>query len=230
MRFNAARQSIGARAHVEQRKGTASEAWEYCKKEGDFESFNDPAGNPGSRSDLSSAADAIRGGASLKDVASESPSVFIRYHRGLERFRQLYEPRERGGRVRVCWLWGPTGTGKTRLACDVCPSAYIKPPGKWWDFYDGADTVILDDLRSDDFSFNFLLRLFDRYPLIVENKGGSFYMVAHKFIVTSPFSVEMMFPNHPEDIDQLQRRVGMQEKLLDYDKVKDDLEQFLFEE
>ena len=70
-------------------------------------------------------------------------------------------------------LLGKTGTGKTRKALWKMPDAYIKPNGKWWPLYTGQQNVIMDDFRAHpDFTFDELLRVLDRYPHIVETKGG----------------------------------------------------------
>jgi len=77
-----------------------------------------------------------------------------------------YEPQ-------VIWLWGKTGTGKTRTAVSLLPDAYFKSNGggKWWPNYDGEEDVIIDDLRSATYPFLELLGMTDRYPYTIEDKG-----------------------------------------------------------
>ena len=46
------------------------------------------------------------------------------------------------------WVWGETGTGKTRRAVDDAKSMgsyFIKSNNKWWDGYTDQKTVILDE-------------------------------------------------------------------------------------
>ena len=45
----------------------------------------------------------------------------------------------------VIVFYGPSRTGKTRLAVDMYPNAYMKPSGKWWLQYKGQTEVIYDD-------------------------------------------------------------------------------------
>jgi len=44
--------------------------------------------------------------------------------------------------------------------------------GQWWDGYEQQECVVFDDMRKDTFKFHELLRLFDRYPLRIQVKGG----------------------------------------------------------
>ena len=35
------------------------------------------------------------------------------------------------------WIWGSTGTGKSKMARQNWPDAYLKDITKWWDHYAG---------------------------------------------------------------------------------------------
>ncbi|QCW23680.1 MAG: replication-associated protein [Circoviridae sp.] len=131
--------------------------------------------------------------------------------------RNMYYIKKYGSEKReppqVYWLYGPTGSGKTRYAVDHCGDKYwISHDEKWFDGYDGQENVILDDVRASSYKFNWLLRLLDRYPLQVPVKGG-FVCWTPKFIyITAPEIPEKVFCNHetgePWDrIDQLLRRI-----------------------
>lgn len=47
------------------------------------------------------------------------------------------------------WLWGPSGTGKTRYVCDTYPNYYEKDKSKYWNGYKGQDVVLIDELETD---------------------------------------------------------------------------------
>lgn len=80
---------------------------------------------------------------------------------------------------------GPTGTGKTRSVFQQAPDAYAKMANNiWWDGYDGDDNVLLDEYNSPWFTWNYLLRLLDRYPMLVEVKGGTVQFVARRIFIT----------------------------------------------
>jgi len=119
----------------------------------------------------------------------------------------------RSFKTEVYWYYGPTGTGKSRAANVEAPHAYWKSPvDKWWDGYSGQEDVIVDDYRRDLCTFATLLRLFDRYPLRVEYKGGSCEFRSKRIFITSPKSpkdtwTEGEKPRTDEDIQQLLRRI-----------------------
>ena len=199
------------RSHLEARRGTPAEAAEYCRKEGDWWSSNElgiPESSQGKRSDLEAVSEAIRDGSGIKQVAMEFPATYIRYHRGIERFRDVIRGRrERAGEPCVTWITGAPGIGKTKLAHELEPEAYIKNGTKWWDGYEGEEAVIMDDWRPESMQFEELLRVLDRYPHQVEIKGGTRWLEANRFIITSVKSPLEIYKVCGEDIEQLQRRI-----------------------
>jgi len=82
--------------------------------------------------------------------------------------------------------WGPTGTGKSRAAwAEAGLDAYPKDPRtKFWCGYRDHEHVVFDEFRGD-IDIAHLLRWLDRYPVIVEVKGGSQVLKAKKIWFTS---------------------------------------------
>jgi hypothetical protein len=180
--------------HVEKAGGTALQASEYCKKEGNVVGeFGVLGGSQGSRTDLSAVQEAIRSGSNLVDLAREHFPAFVKYSRGLQAAMCLLTP-PRSWRTQCVWLWGPTGSGKSRRAAReseaLCPGSVCWLPDqslKWFDGYCGHKGIVLDDFTGTA-ELAFLLRLLDRYPLKVPVKGGFQEFVGRIVWITSNYS------------------------------------------
>lgn len=162
-------------------------------------------------------------GHNLSDLAKSdigSAAVVVKFYKGLTVYRGLVrEPRVLP--PKVYWLYGKTGTGKTRTAMamgdrygDRANDIWISSgPLRWFDGYDGQSVVIFDDFRAKHVSsFAFLLRLLDRYPTRVEFKGGFTDWAPKIIIITSSYSPDECFSvrnvHQPEDMAQLHRRIS----------------------
>lgn len=110
---------------------------------------------------------------------------------------------ERSTRV----YWGGTGTGKSRLAFEEAgQGAYPKDPRtKFWCGYNGQESVIIDEFRGG-IDIGHLLRWLDRYPVIVEVKGGAHVLRATKFWITSNLSPDAWYPDIDEETRLALRR------------------------
>lgn len=104
------------RAHIELRKGTAIQAAEYCKKDGNYKEFGELS-KQGSRTDLQGIGELCREGASIKSIAELYPETFIKFHRGVKELRNILSD-VRDWKTEVIWCSGKTGTGKTKIFYD----------------------------------------------------------------------------------------------------------------
>ena len=219
--LNTIRQHLGVRSiHLEPMRGTLEEAEAYCTKEdtrdatasfGPTHIGTRPAagtGQQGSRTDLGRLWNGIKGGLRGVELIDAFPSEFMRFTSGISKCIQSLEP-PRSWKTEIYWLWGPTGSGKSRFANETAPEAYWKmPTNKWWDDYCGQEDVIIDDFRRDFCTFAELLRMFDRYPFRVEVKGGSTQFRAKRIFLTSPLDVRHTWEGQTEEnLLQLERRV-----------------------
>jgi len=204
---------VGDRAHIERANGSAKQNRDYCTKEEtriegtEFEERGSIT-KQGLRTDLEQVYSLVKEGASEREICEADPANFIKFSTGIKRALLLHQER-RGWKTTVFWWYGSTGTGKSALAAERFPEAYWKPGGtKWWDGYDGQADVIIDDYRRDLCTFSELLRLLDRYPLIVENKGGSNQFLARNLVITTPRSPRDTWESRTnEDLAQLERRI-----------------------
>lgn len=184
--FNEVKQWL-PRAHIEPRKGSHEQAVEYCHKtetriEGPWE-FGIPTKKRGQRADLEEVREKIEEGSTELEVAREHFGLWCQYHKAFKRYRDLLY-KKRNTESEVILLIGITGTGKSRGANEKYPNAYWKMANKWWDHYDGETEVILDDFNGE-IDLQYILRMTDRYPMIIETKGSTQQLQATKFIFTS---------------------------------------------
>ncbi len=186
---------IGRKPHLEPRRGTHSEAKTYCSKTEtriagpwEYGSDTDIPEVQGQRSDLKRCKKLLDDGKSMKVVAQEEFSCFIRYHKGLYLYRLLTSPK-RNWEMQCITFIGGTGIGKTRSAYEIDPNLYSVPSEKqsgcYWDGYDGQETVLVDEMSSSRFNHAFLLRLTDRYPFKVPIHNGQVEFLAKVIIFTS---------------------------------------------
>lgn len=195
--FNYVRNKLGSRCHIERARGTARENREYCTKDGNFvEGGTINEGRTSSSRDEQAREFRLavgQGNSGLATFADSHPGTWM-FHGSnmLRNHLALQEPMERPN-ISVRWIYGSPGVGKSRLAHETLPNAYVKDPRtKWWNGYLLQKEVIIDDFGPGGIDINHLLRWFDRYKCIVESKGGMISLHADTFIVTSNF--------HPRDI------------------------------
>lgn len=204
-RFNSAKRSLGVNVHIEQRRGNAEEAVQYCTKEDTrvsepvvFGGLSSSRQRPGSRSDLTALKNTLlANNDSLLSVYSKHFETCAKYSNFVKEFRSLIYKRDTIPEwriVEVIVYWGDTGCGKTKRCYTEKPGLFKLPLGDqnqvWFDGYDYEDTVLLDEFYSQ-IKFNFLLQLLDGYPIRLPIKGSHVYAAWTTVYITSQY--------HPDD-------------------------------
>jgi len=209
-RFNSIKAWLPGDPHIEKAKGNALQNQTYCSKDGQFEEFGEiPA--QGKRTDLETVAAMVSDGASLHEIAQEHPTQIIKYGRGIAQLKLHLEESYEHHECRGVWIYGPPGTGKSHTARAFDPEAYVKPQNKWWDGYQGEETVILDDL--DTHTLGHYLKIWaDKYSCTGETKGGTMQLRHKKLIVTSNYSPEELWPENEVMAAAVRRRFRMNHK------------------
>lgn len=192
---------IYPRAHIEPRRGTRLQAVQYVvkeetRREGPWIHPEEPleslmnrlslaTTSTGRQSRLEEIKLKLDEGCSEATIADEHFGDWVRHFRAFREYKLMKtEPRSLSNAPRILVIWGPTGTGKSRYCIDNFPNAYWKQRSNWWDGYSGQKTIILDEFYGW-IPYDLLLRLCDRYPLLVETKGGQLHCLANTIIITS---------------------------------------------
>jgi hypothetical protein len=81
-------------------------------------------------------------------------------------------------------LFGPPGSGKSKFCYDFDAAAYWKPRGEWWCGYENHSTIVLDDYYAW-LPYDTMLRLCDRFPLMLGTKGGQVAVIPKTILFTT---------------------------------------------
>lgn len=193
----------GDDCHVESRRGSRDDAREYCRKDGEFFEW-------GQFKQLTVKDILIN--MRPNDIALEYPELFCRYTKGIYKMDSL-DHGDKWRNIKVTWLWGAPGTGKTRMVMEKDDVFKLDYPYKWWDGYDKESILLLDDFRFDTkIDTEYLLNLLDGYRMRLETKGSHCWAHWMEVYVTS---------NYPPPLEQvygLRRRIH---EIIDCDMCQD---------
>lgn len=197
--LSAAKRLLGGRAHLEPRRGTPEQAKQYCEKEdtrveGPHNTWGtlsnrragitrDKVRNTYKAEELTDIYERLSRGEDKTSILSRYGELFLRHHKALDNLL-THSALRRDWKTRVTVLYGPTGTGKSKWCAENSTNGYWKPRGQWWDGYRDHESCIMDDFYGW-IPFDQLLRLCDRYPLLVEVKGGVANFVAKHIMISS---------------------------------------------
>lgn len=142
-------------------------------------------GGQGARTDLELFRDDIKAGMSDADLWEKHVAAMARYPRmpasvrGATAVRRTWKPE-------VHIYYGAPGTGKSRRANDLAPTAYRKVPGMWWDLYQGEPDVIMDDFYGTTaMEYSEFLKFVDYYDYSAQVKGGMIKINPRRVFITS---------------------------------------------
>jgi len=181
---------------------------EYCSKENDYKEFGTLPDGQGTRRDITNITTSVREGRTIRSMIDSNEIYNSQQLRYAENLQKYYEVK-RNWAPEVTWIYGESGSGKTRYAVEQCTDPWISGRDlRWFDGYDGQSDVIFDDFRKTHCAFTELLRMLDRYPYSVEIKGGSRQFLAKRIFITCPITPQEMYEGKTsEDIQQLLRRI-----------------------
>ncbi|QMW68702.1 replication-associated protein [Crucivirus-195] len=180
-------------------KSTVKQAVDYCKKEGNFKEFGrlpeekHAAGNQANLDKWFT----IKQLAQKGELESIEPEVFIKHYSTLKRIKADARPIPADLDWTVEppneWIYGPTGTGKSRTARAENPSCYLKMANKWWENYEDEAVVLIEDVGQSHIWMGDFLKIWaDRYGFRAEIKHLSLVLRPKKIVITSNY--------HPSEI------------------------------
>lgn len=159
------------------------------------------SGSQGHRNDLVVACDSIKAGKSLRHVAQNYPTTFVKYHAGFASLAQWIKPTGFKARPRCLWFYGDTACGKTYTAYQMCRQvdpdleSTIKLVVSATGFFNGytdQKNVIFDDFNGA-IEIEMLFKLMDEGHMDVPVKGSTVPWKAELIIFTANKSPEVVY-------------------------------------
>lgn len=219
-------------AHMEKRKGTPTQAAQYCMKEEtriegtEYYEIGDRCldPKPGTRTDIIALRDAIIAGKRGLELFEDETlcRTSAKYLRFSDRCVELCLQRQ--GRewrtLKTTLLLGTGGSSKTKKALylesddDIWirkPDSYKVPPSenlKWFPNYKGESIVLFDDFYGSSCTYERFLHLFDGHECGLENKGGYTYACWTEVWITSNRHPDSWWKDHSYTDDlEFNRRI-----------------------
>lgn len=184
--------------HLERRIGTQTSAIGYCRGGEEWEKpLNDNVHEHGERrtqgkDEVQKALMLHEDDASIEVAIGELTTKEIKAYELCERY--IRSPNR--GSVKVYWIWGDPGVGKTRYCNAMADEHLLYVPrfgiDGFWERYNKQRVILFDDLdvkkngeEMDQVWFRALLHLIDIYPIQVNKKFGSSWLYAEEIYITA---------------------------------------------
>lgn len=190
--------------HLEPARGSEKDNKEYCNKsntriDGPWEYGvydKDVGGKQGKRSDLEEIANKLTEGASIKKIAEEHASSYIKFHQGIEKLRDIVQPMPPMEReVTTTVLWGRTNTGKTHRARTQLPEIYdVKPGRDPWGNYVGQDSILFDEFDYNRWTIQEMNMFCDKWRCQLDCRYKDKYAEWKKVVICANSDPQTWWP------------------------------------
>lgn len=190
--LSATKKMMGKRWHLEKRRGNKNQAWVYCAKEGEVihKVGSEPEAYDSQNNQWSSIREMIENGCSDYEICAVYPQEGMRCRTAIRNYRLMWQRFNADWRdVEVIYLWGKTGTGKTRAITDKYGYRNVFRITDYnsgaFDMYDGQDVIMFEEFRSS-FRLEKMLNYLDGHPVELPCRYANQIAVYTKvFIVTN---------------------------------------------
>lgn len=218
-------------AHIDYPMGTSQECVDYVFKQGKWEKTEKESTNikdshvewgelpierQGKRHDLDDLYDMVYSGMSTNDIISIDTQFILQIDK-IERARSLYlhnKYKSTRRNLTVTYIYGPTGTGKTRSVMDLYGyenvyrvTDYLHP----FDTYDCEDVIIFEEFRSS-LTLGNMLNYLDIYPIKLPARYAPKQACYTKVFIISNQSLEEQYSEiqrqHRNDYEAFLRRIN----------------------
>lgn len=218
-------------AHIEQAKGSHQENRDYIRKDGKwlddakhetnladtFEEWGElPPERPARESQSERVMEMLYAGRTDAEILNEIPSVYNKLNH-IEHARQtLLEAkfRDTWRNLEVTYIWGETGSGKTRSVMDAYgyPNVYrVTDYAHPFDCYKGQDVILFDEFRSS-LPLSAMLVYLDGYPVELPCRYANKVACFTKVYLISNIPLEQQYPNvqaeEPASWEAFRRRIN----------------------
>lgn len=183
------------------------------------------ASRQGSRDDLSAIKDAIDEGMTPNDLLLDSDFSILMAGQA-KQYAESYYSASMGAKsaktlrdVRVHYVFGRTGSGKTTYVYDHCGFDKVyaadsngRDP---FSFYNFEPVLVLDEFRSS-FPFNQTLRMLDRFPYQIDRRYANRWAAWTDVYVLTTIPLSAQYPNvELSEREQLYRRITDVSEMVD---------------
>jgi len=190
--------------HAEKRYGSPTQAKAYCTKSKTrhpdsipFIIDNRGERKQGKRNDLVRAIEQLNERVPLKEIIDDNPHL-SRYKNQLKMYQEIQNDVKRNWKTELIIITGEPGTGKTKYVHDKEKDLYILPKATSTQFFDGfvgQEAVLIDDFNGESIEYSLLLHMTDRYPMLVNTKGGVTNFNPRRIYITSNKKIEQWYSN-----------------------------------